>query len=155
MIDRMRTPAPHAVAVLLDAARECYGDDSEQVRWLLKPDAVRELLRHAPSRAHGDDVNYCPECGVPDGEAHGASKRRAHCPVAEAWRALGDPRGDEDVELAHHEALCMVRRSLIDASINEGFGQMRRLYESPAATWRRLNEPGTMGTFPPLTPPSR
>lgn len=27
------TPDPKALAVLLDAARACYGDDAEQVRW--------------------------------------------------------------------------------------------------------------------------
>lgn len=97
------TPNPAALAVLLDAARACYGDDSEQVRWLLNPDAVRALLRHAPTTERYDE-QACPHCeAIHDDTARSIHSRT--CPVAAAWRALGDPRGQADIERAHEEAL--------------------------------------------------
>ena len=108
------TPDPEALAVLLDAARACYGDDSEQVRWLLNPGAVRELLSHTPGQI--DDDSYCPSCGVGLYESHGVTAPRGHCPVAAAWRALGDPRGAADIERAHEEALREQANRILRAS---------------------------------------
>ena len=101
------TPDPRALAVLLDAARACYGDDSEQVRWLLNPEAVRVLLSHEPTEANAPDW-ACPSCGAQWGWAHvhrSTFSRQEVCSVSAAWRDLGDPRGAADIERAHEEAL--------------------------------------------------
>jgi len=95
------TPDPKALAVLLDAARACYGDDSEQVRWLLNPDAVRQLMKIAPTFTpeFHDEREQCSTCRAEVGEAHDKG-----CVTAAAWRALGDPRGAADIERAETEA---------------------------------------------------
>lgn len=106
------TPDPKSLAVLLDAARACYGDDSEQVRWLENPEAVRELLAAHPvmqATVNGEDGAVCPECYGNHGDAH-----QRICRVAAAWRALGDPRGAADIERAHEEALRLNTRTLQD-----------------------------------------
>ena len=99
------TPDPKSLAVLLDAARACYGDDSEQVRWLLHPEAVRELL-HAASAPVDDFSEYraCLACSEPPHMAH-----LQGCRIAAAWRDLADPRGAADIERAHEEALAQAR----------------------------------------------
>lgn len=110
----MSRPDPKALAVLLDAARACYGDTADQVRWLLNPDAVRELLKHTPlAHALGAEESHCPSCGVAPGEAHvhrSSFSVKQVCTVADAWRALGDPRGAADIERAHEEALAQQER---------------------------------------------
>lgn len=99
---------PKALAVFLDAARECFGELAPEVaKWVEHPEAVRELLDFDPVSARGGaEEEFCPACDVHlTTESHGASKRNEHCPVAAAWRALGDPRGAADIERAHEEAL--------------------------------------------------
>lgn len=75
--------------------------------WLEHPDAVRELLSHTPQESvYADRIN-CPACGAESSESHGRCElpHDDYCPIAAAWRAIGDPRGAEDFERAHEEAL--------------------------------------------------
>lgn len=99
--------------VLLDALESvgepvAPADVAEVLRWARAPDAVRELLRHTPLQPHevGESV-WCRGCAAAlansrSGEPYSHLRR---CAVAAAWRALGDPRGAEDIERAHDEAL--------------------------------------------------
>lgn len=82
------------------------GATDDMLKWLEQPEAVRELLKHEPMT--DIDQPQCPGCGVVFGQ--GEAHRRTgygtgECPVATAWRALGDPRGAEDIERAWQEAI--------------------------------------------------
>lgn len=136
IVEMPMTPDPKALAVLIDAARACYGDDSEQVRWLLNPDAVRELVKHDPQILEvGLDSTICPSCEVGPGQAHQAlltitgkvavSPSRQRCAVAAAWRALGDPRGAADIERAHEEALREQSLRAVDRGPGSWFAHAR------------------------------
>lgn len=74
-------------------------DAADVATWAANPDAVRELLRHAPLTDEYD-VLVCAACTAQAEEAHFRD-----CAIAAAWRALGDPRGAQDIERAHEEAL--------------------------------------------------
>lgn len=95
---------PKALAVFLDAAREAFGELAPEVaRWVEHPDAVRELLQLNPALSRDEAAEAygsCERCAAYDGEPHARD-----CPIAAAWRALGDPRGAADIERAHEEAL--------------------------------------------------
>ena len=80
----------------VDRLRE-LGATEEMLTWLREPEAVRALLRLNPTPSR---VDVACDCGVDHDEAHFRT-----CIVVTAWRALGDPRGAEDVERAHEEAL--------------------------------------------------
>ena len=138
------TPDPKSLAVLLDAARACYGDDSEQVRWLLHPEAVRILLKATPASPCGDrEETRCWWCHFHFlDEAHSRT-----CVGAAAWRDLGDPRGAADIERAHEEAL----RTLV---VRRGARLDPVARTLPPLTWRRFNETEPMGGWPRPTPPT-
>ena len=85
-----------ALKVALDALREALGE-CDVVRWVEHPDAVRELLRLSP--ATGEEY-VCQVCEADDDTPHLRT-----CPIADAWRTLGDPRGADDIERAHVAAL--------------------------------------------------
>jgi hypothetical protein len=90
---------PDALKIATDILRELGLEDV--ARWVEHPDAVRELLRSAwgASRS-GDDVCGDANCHVFLDETHMRT-----CRVPAAWRALGDPRGQADIERAHEEAI--------------------------------------------------
>jgi hypothetical protein len=96
---------PDAIRIATDILRELGLEDV--ARWVEHPDAVRELLRHDPASTEGYSEAHCPACDMAEGYAHARwmKDRRHYCPVAAAWRALGDPRGAADIERAHEEAL--------------------------------------------------
>jgi len=81
--------------VVVDMLRE-HGFDAE-AKWIEQREHVAFYLTTLPADRNGE----CPDgCGGYHSVAHIAS-----CKVAAAWRALGDPRGAEDIEVAHEEAL--------------------------------------------------
>lgn len=77
-----------------DQLRE-LGATEDMLTWLRHPEAVRTLVNLDPE-VGGDYA--CQKCM--SYAAHLSS-----CVVAAAWRALGDPRGAEDIERAHVEAI--------------------------------------------------
>ncbi len=94
----------NAIQVAIDILRELGHED--MAKWVEQPDAVRMLLDVSPF----GDGERCESCQCDAGESHqtnwvGADQIPTHCAVAEAWRALGDPRGAADIERAHEEAL--------------------------------------------------
>ncbi len=91
------------LAVVADQLRALGMED--EARWIEYPEAVRELLRHTPTTENAYDELYCVRCDAQSGDVH-----RPACHVAAAWRALGDPRGQADIERAHEEALTMARQ---------------------------------------------
>jgi len=89
-------------------------DAADVAKWAANAQHVRELLKHEPTIAsyegEPDAVDHqCESCGVFNGGPHRTVAFRegiaTPCRVATAWRALGDPRGAEDIERAHEEAL--------------------------------------------------
>lgn len=84
------------LAVVCDQLRTLGLEDV--ARWVEHPEAVRELLSHAPTSYGGERCEVCDTAFME--ESHYRT-----CSVAAAWRALGDPRGAADVERAHEEAL--------------------------------------------------
>lgn len=97
-------------------------DAADVAKWARNPGAVRELLSYTPTvgpmRDDEPAIEMCARCGAEDGQVHNVVAFRlvevagatSHtiatpCPVATAWRALGDPRGQADIERAHEEAL--------------------------------------------------
>lgn len=87
-------------------------DAADVAKWASNAQHVRELISHEPRVRYvdGDENSECPQCGTQTA-AHGretfpsGGPTRRYCRVAAAWRALGDPRGAEDIERAHEEAL--------------------------------------------------
>lgn len=79
----------------IDRLRE-LGATDDVLAWLARPDAVRTLLKLNVYAGFGE---VCQECGEGAGDAHLRT-----CPIAAAWRALGDPRGQADIECAREEA---------------------------------------------------
>lgn len=77
------------VEVLLDAAREVYGDDADVVRWIQHPESVRVLLRALPTR-------HCQVCDTYWLHAD-------NCALLRAWDALDDVRGHVAVARAWDE----------------------------------------------------
>lgn len=94
----------------IDRLRE-LGATDEMLRWLEHPEAVRVLLKGQPADRNGEcpgSVEYDDATGDVCGRHCGGSEYSPHlpdCPVAAAWRTLGDPRGAADIELAHEEAI--------------------------------------------------
>lgn len=83
----------------IDRLRE-LGATDEMLTWLRHPEAVRALLKGEPTDRNG-------ECTGAESGCYG-SPYAPHirlCEVAASWRTLGDPRGAQDIELAHEEAL--------------------------------------------------
>ena len=87
-------------------------DAADVAKWAANPGAVRELLKHTPQEALFAESIECPACDALQDEAHGITPvgigpdwPQRPCPIAAAWRALGDPRGAQDIERAHEEAL--------------------------------------------------
>ncbi len=74
-------------------------DAADVAKWAANPGAVRELLRHEPIAAPEQD-QQCASCLSWRDQSH-----LPRCTIAAAWRALGDPRGAQDIERAHEEAL--------------------------------------------------
>lgn len=86
-----------------DRLRE-LGATDDMLRWLRHPEAVRALLKDPPADRNGE----CPSTGTATGNKCWGDSFSPHiqdCAVAAAWRTLGDPRGQADIENAHDEAL--------------------------------------------------
>lgn len=81
--------------VITDMLRE-LGLEREAT-WVEQREHVATLLKLNPATGYD---NSCESCMSDSGSAHSRM-----CGVAAAWRALGDPRGAEDIEWAHEEAL--------------------------------------------------
>jgi hypothetical protein len=81
--------------VITDMLRE-MGMEREAT-WMEQREHVATLLKLNPRTG---EYYVCQVCEMDDGMSHLQA-----CPVAAAWRALGDPRGAEDVERAHEESL--------------------------------------------------
>lgn len=123
-----------ALKFATDALREVGLD--EEARWLEQPQHVRALLKDPPGDRNGEcpgSLEYDDATGDVRGYSCGGSPHHPHtraCPVAAAWRALGDPRGAEDIENAHEEALREGRRrSGMMVSRNGLFGVDPATYE--------------------------
>lgn len=111
---------PDAIQVAVDILRTLGLEDV--ARWVEHPDAVRALLKCGGFSGHRDDL-FCSECGESGWDAHERT-----CPVAAAWRALGDPRGQADIERAHEEALAeqgRIERGRSPASAMAAFNDAR------------------------------
>ena len=89
-------------------------DAADVAKWAQNPGAVRNLLVRAryTEVTHGGDDESCCDCGAYAEESHSRTqlldspgKPWRDCIVAAAWRALADPRGAQDIERAHEEAL--------------------------------------------------
>ena len=113
-------PDPKALAIITDHLRDLGLEDV--ARWVEHPDAVRELLRHSPiepAEYSGNEWEaLCRDCGENVDESR-ASAHNRKCLVAAAWRALGDPRGQADIERAHEEAIREYERWQDNASWRE------------------------------------
>ena len=87
---------PDALKIATDILRELGLEDV--ARWVEHPDAVRELLAATPNIPY--DVERggegCDACSV--GYPLAVRIHARDCTVATAWRALGDPRGQADIE---------------------------------------------------------
>ena len=111
------------VNVKLDQATEDrlreLGATDDVLRWVRNPDAVRALLKDPPADRNGEcpgSIEYDDASRDVRGFACGGSEYDSHrrdCPIAAAWRALGDPRGAADIENAHEEALREHSRGLL------------------------------------------
>lgn len=90
-------------------------DAADVARWAAHPEAVRELLRHTPwhlpeDRDYENDSPNCAGCTAVSVWNDADDAHARDCPIAAAWRALGDPRGAADIERAWEEALTMARQ---------------------------------------------
>ena len=96
---------PNARQVAIDILRELGHED--EARWLEHPDAVRELLKHDPvERIDYEEVGCAgAECGGGDPTSEYRQPHSRTCPIAAAWRALGDPRAVADIQQAHERAI--------------------------------------------------
>lgn len=104
-------------------------DVADVVRWAKNPDHVRRYLKHTPVSGDETEDGACTGCRIE--EARGYSHLRK-CWVAAAWRALGDPRGAEDIERAHEEGLLENRnRAALDRPIDTS--RWSRLDGDPAS----------------------
>lgn len=74
-------------------------DAADVAKWVANVQHVRELLKHEPMTG--------PELGIQCADCLARADQSHHrdCLVAAAWRALGDPHGQADIERAHEEAL--------------------------------------------------
>jgi len=84
--------------VITDMLRE-LGMEREAT-WVEQREHVATLLKQ-PMGEFNDDGMSCSGCGC---DVSFDTHFRA-CPVAAAWHVLGDPRGAENIERAHEEAL--------------------------------------------------
>lgn len=115
----------NAIQVAIDILRELGRED--EARWIEHPDAVRALLKDPPADRNGE----CPGSRERDdasgdvrGWLCGGSVHDSHMPsclIAAAWRALGDPRGQADIENAHDEALATHLRQGFSMPADRGF----------------------------------
>lgn len=115
----------------IDRLRE-LGATDDMMTWLAHPSEVRALLKLSP-------YNGAERCDACDEDAYDA--HLCACPIAAAWRALGDPRGQADLERAREEADWEDERRdrerrLREAGLNASAASIG---ESPAAQWRRHN----------------
>lgn len=117
----------------IDRLRE-LGIADDMLTWLAHPDAVRALLKLYVYAGWGE---LCQECGGAEGDSHLRS-----CAIAAAWRALGDPRGQADIERACEEAEWEDKRRYRERRMREAGlnASAASLGESPAAQWRRVVE---------------
>ena len=88
------------LGIATDILRELGMEDV--ARWVEHPEHVRRYLKHTPVSGDETEDGACSGCRVE--EARGRTHLR-DCWVTAAWRALGDPRGQADIERAHEEAL--------------------------------------------------
>lgn len=102
-------------------------DAAEVLRWATNPGAVRELLKHTPAYAPEDLVCPASECVT----EHGRWPHTRQCPIASAWRALGDPRGAADIELAHDQAL--IEDEIHEIALRQDLTESQRLCLRAAA----------------------
>lgn len=105
-------------------------DAADLAKWAANPQHVRELLKldpYRPAMIDGADGEYCWACYATDSAAHHPT-----CAVAAAWRALGDPRGAEDIERAHEEALREQARRVVvfDETVNFNAAQWEALRDA-------------------------
>jgi hypothetical protein len=82
--------------VVVDMLRE-HGFDTE-ARWIEQREHVAYYLTTAPADRNG-------ECPARDCMGHDYGAHSPSCKVAAAWRALGDPRAEIDLNNAHDEAI--------------------------------------------------
>lgn len=117
----------------IDRLRE-LGIADDMLTWLAHPDAVRAMLKLGPY----NDADRCVACDEDAVDAH----LRA-CPIAAAWRALGDPRGQADIERARDEAewedKSRERRSRMREAGLVASAAALELEETAAVQWRRYN----------------
>ena len=74
-------------------------DAADVAKWAQNPEAVRYLIAQTPYAIpeHPETEDFqCRGCGEEEGRDRG---HRRDCPVAAAWRALGDPRATDDIDI--------------------------------------------------------
>lgn len=121
-------------------------DAADVAKWASNAQHVRELLKRAEYHQADEEGGNspCVECGSDSYSAHFGP-----CLVAAAWRALGDPRGAEDIERAHEEALASNRRrparAWMDGDQPVAIGEIREgqavlVVPRPAGVFRLASE---------------
>lgn len=121
------------ISVITDHLRDLGMEDV--ARWVENPGAVRLLValpHYAPNET-------CRDCGADVDESHGQTfdhpRNPQWCRIAAAWRALGDPRGQADIERAHEEALRQNVR-LFPQFVTNGEPNDAPLVRLATALWR-------------------